>query len=167
MVSPALSLGGRWAAVGGGIGLVGGITLALSSRRRQQRRHGGVDGWDAASSDTPHLDAHDSLNAVILDLAQHRHVAPREFRTIRETLETVLELAAKASTATPETVRHAWPGMTRHAAHRGSEALRLMHAKMERAGSVGLDAFAEAAAEIQTAFDSCLHNVAMDVSCAS
>ena len=158
----ALSVGGKWGLIGGGLGLAGGITLALAKRRArlpQQQRQEHDD------SDTPYLDAHGDLASVCLELAQFRHVAPREFRTIRESLELVLEIAARAGAATRSTVNHAWPGMVRHAAYRGAEALRLMHAKLERVGR-GATSFNEAATEIQTAFDSCQHNVTLDVSCA-
>ena len=154
----AFSLGKKWGIVGGGVGLAVGITVALAKKKNHER----LDA-DEPESDTPYLDAHETLAHACLELAQFRHVAPSEFRTVRACLDEALEIAAKAGAATRQTVRHAWPGMVRNACYRGSEALRGMAARV--GGRADAEEFDALASEIQTTFDSTFHNVTLDVSC--
>lgn len=159
----AFSLGGKWAIVGGGIGLAGGVTLALAKSKRRRRPGDPDDESRGLFPDLPALEANEAVCATCFELAEFRHIAPKQFHEVCAALNAALEIGAKASAATRGSVQMAWPGMCRHASYRGTEALRLMEMKIQRAGR-DATRFGELAGEIQATFDATQYNVAMEVS---
>ena len=164
----AFTTGGKFAIVGGAVGLTGGVVYALT-RRNRRRGSGGEEGGVPLLPDDslPFLETHDLYRACFT-LARFRHVAVAEFREACTQLNRVLELAAKASgaveEANPSEVEiHAWPGMVRSSAHRAANALHRMQLKV-CAAKMDEPEFGEALEEVRAALESQQHNVAMDVS---
>ena len=111
----------RFAAIGAGVGLTGGLVYTLSRRAASKSKNEDLQGGNRrghsllGQADLQYLQAHDDMYSKCLDLARFRHHSPSDFRAICVGLNQLLMVAAEARGSNASTVKRSWPGQARRA----------------------------------------------------